>query len=267
MAAAANADPEVDLLLWEGDGSDDLANINASVPGVRLRLGARHWLKEASGGDDWVLWSQLEVMVSSAVYFDAEALDSVTIVDTALSPAAIAGVARAALNAGMERVSKGSMAAALYYFASFVRSKRAAAPSLYTIDDPGQFSKVDTTQHFQSAESAWLFSVTLPMCVDEDGDGVVLASMQETLQGKFTSASRAEDDFKASAVELYMVTKDANTGLGSLSDKRKAMTVVATIGSMAPEAALLVPIPVKKSLYAAMRYRRPAPKALNQRFL
>merc|ERR1712070_429689 len=45
------------------------------------------------------------------------------------------------------------------------------------------------------------------------------------------------------------------------------MSVAATIGSMAPDASLLVAIPVKKALYAAMRYRRPADKALTQRFL
>ena len=267
MAAAANADPEVDLLLLEGDGSDDLANLNASVPGVKLKLGAMHWLREASGGDDWVLWSQLEMMVSSAVYFDAEALDAVSVIGAALSPAAMAGVARAALNAGMERASKGSMSAALYYFASFVRSKRAASPSLYTIDDPTQFSRVDATQPFQGAENGWLFDLTIPMCIDDDGDGVVLASFQEVFPGKFTATSRADEDFKACAVELYQITKEATSGFTSLTGKRKAMTVAITIGSKAPDAALLVPIQVKKALYAAMRYRREPAKALNQRFL
>ena len=267
MAAANNADPEVDLLLLEGDGTDSLANINASVPGVKLKLGARHWLKEASGGEDSVLWSQLEMMVSSAVYFDAEALDVIKVVDTALSPAALAGVARAALNAGMERTSKGSMSAALYYFASFIRSKRSTAPSLYTIDDPSQYSNVDSSQPFHNSETGWIYSITVPMCVDEDGDGVILAAVQEVFQGRFTYASRGEDEFKACAVEMYQVTKEANSGFTNLSEVRKAITVSTTMGSMAPEAALLVPIAVKKALYAAMRYRRPPAKALNQRFL
>ena len=135
MAAAVAADPEVDLQLWEGDGSDALANINSSQPGVRLRLGANHWLREASGGDDHVMWSHLEMAVASACYFDAEALDSVLVTGSALSPAAMAGVARAALNAGMQRSSRGSMAADLHYFAAFVRSKRSSAPALYTVDD------------------------------------------------------------------------------------------------------------------------------------
>ena len=113
MAAAVAADPEVALQLWEGDGSDALANVNASQPGVKLRLGATHWLREASGGADFALWSQLEMAIASACYFDADALDAVKVVDTALSPAAMAGITRAALNAGMERSSKGSIAAAL----------------------------------------------------------------------------------------------------------------------------------------------------------
>ena len=209
----------------------------------------------------------MELAVASACYFEADALDMVAVTETALSPAAMAGVSRAALNAGMERASKGSMVAALHHFAAFVRSKRSATPALYTIDDPGQFSAVDVTHPFQAAESGWLYSLTVPMCVDDDGDGLVLAAMAEIFQHKFTATSRAHEDFKSCAVELYLVSKEANTGLGSLSDKRKAMTVGSTIGSMAPEAALLVAIPVRKSLYAAMRYRRPAEKALNQRFL
>ena len=122
MAAAVAADPEVALQLWEGDGSDALANVNASQPGVKLRLGATHWLKEASGGADFALWSQLEMTIASACYFDADALDGVKVADTALSPATMAGITRAALNAGMDRSSKGSMQAALYHLAAFVLS-------------------------------------------------------------------------------------------------------------------------------------------------
>ena len=238
MAAAIIADPEVDLSLWEGDGTDAEANINASGPGVKLRLGATHWLREASGGDDFVLWSQLELAVAAACYFDADALDSVKVADRALSPAAMAGVARAALNAGMDRSSKGSMAAALYHFAAFVRSKRASAMMVYTIDDPAQFSKVDDSQPFHTTESGWLYELSVGMCVDEDGDGLVLAAFAEILQGKFTSTTRSHEDFKACAIELYQITKESTSGMASLSDKRKAMTVASCIGAMAPEASL-----------------------------
>ena len=267
MAAAVVADPEVDLPLWEGDGTDAEANINASVPGVKLRLGATHWLKEASGGADFALWSQLEMTILSACYFDADALDSVKVADTALSPATMAGITRAALNAGMDRSSKGSMQAALYHLAAFVRAKRSSAPVVYTIDDPQQFSDVDDTQPFSTVESSWLWKLSVPMCVDDDGDALGLAAMAEMLQGKFTSATRSQGDFKSCAIELYQITKETHSNLSSLSDERKAMSIASAIGSMAPDASLLVAVPVKKSLYAAMRYRRAADKALLQRFL
>lgn len=45
------------------------------------------------------------------------------------------------------------------------------------------------------------------------------------------------------------------------------MTVAMAIGSLAPDASLLVAIPVKRALYAAMRCRHDPAKALNQRFL
>ena len=250
MAAAIAADPETALPLWEGDGTDTEANINASVPGVKLRLGATHWLKEASGGADFVLWSQLEMAIASVCYFDSDALDSVKVVDTALSPATMAGVTRAALNAGMDRSSRGSMAAALHHLAAFVRAKRSAAPSLYTIDDPQQFSTVDDSQPFSTVESGWLWELSLPMCVDDDGDGLVLAAMAEVFPDKFTSTTRSAGEFKSCSIELYQITKESNSNLASLSDRRKAMSVAATIGSMAPDASLLVAIPVKKAAYA-----------------
>ena len=62
----------------------------------------------------------------------------------------MAGVFRAALDAGMQRTSKGSMAAPLHYMASFMRSKRTSLPAPYTINDPAKFTAVDTTQPKES---------------------------------------------------------------------------------------------------------------------
>ena len=84
MAAPA-ADPEVDLTVDAGDGLPTVANINAAGPGAKLKLDARHWLFAMSGGETQALWSQLDAAFASALYFDADALDGINVVDSALS--------------------------------------------------------------------------------------------------------------------------------------------------------------------------------------
>ena len=93
MAAPA-ADPEVDLTIDAGDGLPTVANINAAGPGAKLVLDARHWLYTMSGGETRALWSQLDAACASALYYDADALDSVEVADSALSLPTMAGVAR-----------------------------------------------------------------------------------------------------------------------------------------------------------------------------
>ena len=266
MAAVA-PDHDVDLAVDAGDGSDALVNINAAGPGCSLKLHAAHWLREASGGCDAALWSHLDSMLKSALYFEADTLDTVLVIDTALSLPTIAGVCRAALNAGMERSSKGSMTSALHYLADFVRSQRASTPAPYTVKDAGQFAAVDATQPRSLGDAAWVFKLTVSMCVDADGDGVVLAALSEIFSGRFNATNRNEEDFKSCASELFQITKEDHSSLGSLSDYRKAMAVAATIGALAPEARLIVPLPVKKALNIAIAYRHKPEKALMLRFL
>ena len=161
MAAVA-PDPDVDLQVDAGDGTAVLANINAAGPGCKLLLGASHWLREASGGSSSVLWCQLDAALASALYFEADALDTVAVVDNALSLHTMAGVCRAALNAGMVRISKGSMAAALHYLAAFIRAKRTSTPAPYTINDPAKFAAVDATQPLNLRDAKWMFKLTIP---------------------------------------------------------------------------------------------------------
>ena len=212
MAAVA-PDHDVDLAVDAGDGSDALVNINAAGPGCSLKLHAAHWLREASGGCDAALWSHLDSMLKSALYFEADTLDTVLVIDTALSLPTIAGVFRAALNAGMERSSKGSMTSALHYLADFVRSQRASTPAPYTVKDAGQFAAVDATQPRSLGDAAWVFKLTVSMCVDADGDGVVLAALSEIFSGRFNATNRNEEDFKSCASELFQITKEDHSSL------------------------------------------------------
>ena len=263
----AAADPEVDLELVAGDGKPTQANVDASAAGCPLKLVDTHWLKEAAGGVDRVLWAHLDAALLGALYFDVDDLDAVVLVNSALSLKSMAGVFRAALNNGLDRSSKGSMAAALYYLSSFIRSKRAEKRVEFTIDDKDDFHVVNTSRPANPGESAWIYKMAVPMCVDDDGDGVVLSAMAHVLPGRFTSTTRSQDDFKFCAIELYLITKESHGSLSGLSHYRQAMAVVEAIGANVPDVSLMTMVPIKRALSTAMSYRRSEEKALQKRFL
>ena len=212
-------------------------------------------------------WAQIDATLLGSLYFSAEDLDGVVLVNSALTLQAMAGVIRTALNNGLERESKGSLTAALYYLSSFIRSIRADMRTEFTIDDDSDFQEVDKTAPTPIGDTAWVYKVTVPMCVDEDGDGVVLAALAHVLPGRFTSTTRREDDFRFCASELYQVTRESHSSLNGLPHYRQAMAVVETIGANVPDVALMSVIPFKKALPTAVSYRRSGEKALMRRFL
>ena len=242
----AAADPVVDLrIAGPGSGHPTAANIAAATADVTFALPDQHWLVTAADGAKTVTWRQCEAAVAAAVYFDRAALSGVILTRSAISPAAIAAFFRAAINNGMLLINKGSVTAALHYFTQHVRAVRSQHPAAFTIDAPGDFVPLAPWPRAALAppmhpSMAYTDVLEVPMCVDVDGDGLVLSAVIDLLVHRYAPLARAGPLFAECAMELYGAAEGNNPGFATKPPRMQAIQVVAIVGANVVDAPLMV---------------------------
>ena len=230
------------LRLVHGTGNLTIANIANSGGDVAVQLDAAHWLRKASGGAQTASWRELEVAMAAACYFNKSALVSVLLTRSAISLSTMADVFLAAIAKGLSEEDRGSVKAALHYFATFVRSVRSASPADFTIDAPGEFRDLDAWPPAVPLplSLAWTEALTVAMCVDSDGDGAVLAHMIEFMVHRYSPSGRTGPYFLECCNELFEATNHLTPNLGAKLPRMQAMCVKAFVESSVIDTRLLI---------------------------
>ena len=242
MALLAIVDPAVDFRLAFGDGALTDDNMNQSGGDIPLLLGPQHWLTIASGGATSVTYRQLEVAFFTALFVDAQAAAGLLVARCALSLSKMARVLRLAIDAGLPQDNVGGVEAALRSLVTFVRGKRAAMPGSFTVDNVGDFVTlppvVAAFPALAANNMAWSDSLLVSMCVDPDGDALVLGALINVLPHRYTPEGRRDDVYKECIIELYGVAQAKTASLGSKSARAKAACVAACIADKVHDASL-----------------------------